>query len=75
MIIKPKRGRPPTERGPYNPHPARQLGRVSGDDWRLLRQAAQDSGQNFTQWALAILLDAAKRQSPPATPPNPPPSG
>ena len=56
---KPKIGRPPTERGAYNPHPARQLGRVSDEDWKELQEAGQP---NFTKWALRILLTAARRQ-------------
>ena len=56
-----KRGRPATDRGAYNPNPARQLGRVSDRDWELLKAAAEQSGEPFTQWALKILLRAAKR--------------
>ena len=43
---KRKRGRPPTERGSYNPNPARQLGRVSDEDWTLLKEAAQAAGKD-----------------------------
>ena len=57
---KPKRGRPPTSKGAYNPHPARQLGRVSDEDWRTLKQAAEASDKTFTQWAVEVLLKAAK---------------
>lgn len=59
---KPKRGRPATERGAYNPNPARQLGRVSDEDWETLKAAAEKRGEKFTQWALAVLLRAAKRE-------------
>tara|TARA_R110000868_G_scaffold7443_2_gene40418 strand:+ start:71 stop:280 length:210 start_codon:yes stop_codon:yes gene_type:complete len=59
---KPKRGRPATERGAYNPHPARQLGRVSDEDWETLKQAAKTSGKTFTQWAVEVLLKAARVQ-------------
>jgi uncharacterized protein (DUF1778 family) len=33
---------------------------VSDEDWALLQQAAKASGKTFTQWALGVLLDAAK---------------
>lgn len=56
---KPKRGRPPTERGAYNPDPARQLGRVSKSDWETIKAAAKSSGKTFTQWAMGHLLKAA----------------
>jgi hypothetical protein len=59
---EPKRGRPATKRGAYNPNPARQLGRVSDEDWETLKAAAERAGLPFTQWAVAILLRAAKRQ-------------
>lgn len=60
MRSKPKRGRPATERGAYNPNPARQLGRVSDEDWTLLKEAAEASGKTFTEWAVGILLKKAK---------------
>lgn len=56
------RGRPPTERGAYNPNPPRQLGRVSDEDWNVLQEAARSRGMKFTQWALGVLLKAAKRK-------------
>lgn len=59
---KETRGRPPTERGAYNPNPARQLGRVSDEDWTTLQEAARLSGKKFTQWAVGILLRAARRK-------------
>lgn len=59
---KPKMGRPPTKRGAYNPHPARQLGRVSDEDWQTLKDAADAAGVTFTAWAVGVLLKAAKRQ-------------
>jgi hypothetical protein len=62
QTTEPKRGRPPTERGAYNPHPARQLGRVSDEDWETLKNAAERSGKTFTQWAVALLLKAARRK-------------
>lgn len=57
---KPKVGRPATERGAYNPNPPRQLGRVSDEDWTLLKEAAEASGKTFTEWAVGILLKKAK---------------
>ena len=62
MTTAPKRGRPPTDRGAYNPHPARQLGRVADDDWQELKAAADKAGVSFTAWAVAVLMRAAKRQ-------------
>lgn len=61
-MSKPKRGRPATERGAYNPHPARQLGRVSDEDWQTLKDAAEKRGESFTAWALAVLLRVARRE-------------
>jgi hypothetical protein len=65
---KPKIGRPPTERGAYNPHPARQLGRVSDEEWEQFKQAAYSEGLKFTPWALGIIRRyikrAARRQKP-----------
>lgn len=62
MTEEPRRGRPATERGAYNPNPARQLGRVSDEDWAILKAAAEASGKTFTEWALPTLLKKAKRQ-------------
>jgi len=56
---KQKRGRPATERGAYNPNPARQLGRVSDEDWQRLKLASDKCGESFTAWALRVLLAAA----------------
>jgi len=39
----------------------RQFGRVTDDQWQELKDAAARSGKPFTQWALEILLRAAKR--------------
>jgi hypothetical protein len=61
-VSEPKRGRPATDRGAYNPNPARQLGRVSDKDWETLKAAAAKRGETFTAWALAVLLRAAKRE-------------
>jgi hypothetical protein len=60
---KPQRGRPATERGPYNPNPARQFGRISDDDWSELKEAADAAGQSMVEWALPALLKKARRES------------
>lgn len=65
MTKKRKPGRPPTERGAYNPHPVRQIGRVSDEDWQTLKEAAETAGKPFSQWATEILLRAAKRGAKP----------
>jgi hypothetical protein len=57
-----RQGRPATERGAYNPNPARQLGRVSDEDWSELKQAADAAGKSFTEWALPTLLAKARRE-------------
>ena len=61
-MSEPKRGRPATERGAYNPNPARQLGRVSDAEWELLKAAAEKRGESFTAWAVRVLLSAARRE-------------
>jgi uncharacterized protein (DUF1778 family) len=60
--MKAKRGRPATERGAYNPNPARQLGRVSEEDWETLKAAAEKRGESFTAWAVRVLLSEARRE-------------
>lgn len=57
-----QRGRPATERGAYNPNPARQFGRVSDDDWNELKAAADDAGQSLVVWGLPTLLKKARRE-------------
>lgn len=57
-----QRGRPATERGAYNPNPARQLGRVSEEEWETLKAAAEKRGESFTAWAVRVLLAAARRE-------------
>ena len=59
---KPARGRRPTDRGAYNPHPPRQLGRVSDEDWASLKDAAEASGKTFTEWSVPALLKLAARE-------------
>ena len=60
--MNPKRGRPATSRGAYNPNPARILGRVSDEDWETLKAAAEKRGESFTAWAVRVLLKAARRE-------------
>lgn len=61
MKSKPK-GRPPTERGAYNPIPHRIFGRVPQLEWDELKAASRAAGKTFTAWALEILLKAARKQ-------------
>ena len=58
-----KTGRPPKAAGEKFTTPARQLGRVSDEDWQTLQGAALSQGKSFTAWAVAVLLRAAKRLS------------
>lgn len=57
-----KQGRPPTERGAYNPNPARQFGRISDEDWQEIKEACEASGQSLVEWGLPALLAKAKRE-------------
>ena len=57
-----KRGRKPTDRGAYNPNPARQFGRISDDDWNEIKAAADAAGQSMVEWALPTLLKKARRE-------------
>ena len=59
---KPQRGRPATERGAYNPNPARQFGRISDEDWNELKAACDAAGQSMVEWALPSLLKKARRE-------------
>lgn len=58
-----KVGRPPTERGPYNPNQARQLGRVPDDQWEEIRLACDAAGLSLVAWALPTLLRKARREN------------
>ena len=44
-----------------NRKPVRIFGRVDDETWANLKKAAEKSGKSFTQWALDILLKAAKQ--------------
>ena len=59
---KPKRGRPATNRGAYNPNPARQLGRVSDEEWNEIKAACEAAGLSLVAWALPTLLKKARRE-------------
>lgn len=56
MTEKNKGGRPAT--GHEKP---RILGRVAQPEWDEVKSAAERSGKSFTQWAMEILLRAARR--------------
>lgn len=43
-------------------NPPRQLGRVDGPTWKLIKKAAASSGKSFTKWALDILLREANKE-------------
>jgi len=62
QMNKPKRGRPPTERGAYNPNPGRKFGRVSDSEWNEIRAAVDASGLSLVEWALPMLLKKARRE-------------
>lgn len=57
-----KRGRPATERGAYNPLPARQFGRIGDDDWNEIKAACDAAGQSLVEWGLPALLKKARRE-------------
>lgn len=61
-LLKPKRGRPATERGAYNPNPARQFGRVSDEDWETIKAACDLAGMSLVSWGLPTLLKKARRE-------------
>jgi len=58
--VKPKSGRPPTERGAYNALPGHKFGRVSNADWQEIRDACELSGLSLVQWALPMMLVKAR---------------
>lgn len=63
MAEKPKRGRPPTERGAYNELPGRKFGRVSDAEWQEIRNAVDASGLSLVEWALPMMLKKARREA------------
>ena len=54
---KNKGGRPAT--GHDKP---RILGRVADGPWNEVKDAAKRSGKSFTEWAMGVLLKAARRE-------------
>lgn len=60
---KTNRGRPPTERGAYNPNPARQFGRVSDEEWAEIKAAHESAEMSLVAWALPTLLAKARREA------------
>jgi len=60
--MKAKRGRPASERGAYNPNPARQLGRVNEAEWNEIKAACEAAGLSLVAWALPTLLKKARRE-------------
>ena len=62
MSKKQKQGRPATERGAYNPNPARQLGRVPDAEWDEIKAACEAAGLSLVAWALPTLLRKARRE-------------
>jgi hypothetical protein len=61
-LPEPKRGRPATERGAYNPNPARQFGRVSDADWSEIKEACDAAELSLVAWGLPVLLAKARRE-------------
>jgi hypothetical protein len=55
----PRIGRPPKPKSERYKTTVRQLGRVDDETWAILKAAG---GDNFTAWAVAMLLRAAKRK-------------
>lgn len=61
-LIMKKIGRPTTERGAYNPNPARQFGRVSDEDWEVIKAACEAAEMSLVAWGLPSLLKKARRE-------------
>lgn len=55
-------GRPAKPKREKYRTPQRQFGRVADETWQELKDAATNAGKPFTQWALEILLRAARRK-------------
>ena len=50
------------KRDTTNWKPNRCFGRVAEEDWRELKEAAEKAGKPFSEWALEILMRAARRK-------------
>lgn len=61
MKTKKPIGRPPIDPSESIIKPIRQLGRVSDENWSMLKQAAKTAGTTFTDWAFELLNAAAAR--------------
>ena len=55
-------GRPAKPPGEKYETPGGRLGRVADEEWAEMQAAAEVAGKSFTEWAMAILLRAARRQ-------------
>ena len=67
ILARPQQQQPPPLKVPAPKPPgekyltvARQLGRVSDDDWAEVQAAAAAAGKTFTAWSIEILLAAAR---------------
>lgn len=56
-------GRPAKPPGEKYQTPGRRLGRVADDEWAEMQAAAEATGKSFTEWAVVILLRAARRKT------------
>jgi len=54
-------GRPPKKPEDRYATPARQIGRVSNEDWNTILRAVELTGQTKTEWAVSVLLKAARK--------------
>lgn len=61
-VVSKQRGRPATDRGAYNPNPARQFGRVGESEWQQIKEACEASGKSLVEWGLPALLAKARRE-------------
>jgi hypothetical protein len=53
-----KPGRPPTKFGEYDQ--PRIIGRVSDNDWKVIKDGAKCTGEPLSKWAIDILLREAR---------------
>ena len=55
-------GRPAKPPGEKYERPGRRLGRGGDEEWAEMQAGGGGAGKSFTEWAMAILLRAARRQ-------------
>ncbi len=55
-------GRPPKEAEDRFKTPARQFGRVSDEDWEVIKAACEAAGMSLVAWGLPSLLRKARRE-------------